>query len=190
MIGQLSNKKIFLSSFFIILICSLLFQFSISDKVLQSYYSSVRENTYDIGEKSVRTIVMFLQGFMIFTTFVEILIGGFLLFVAAFILGTKKPKKIYLLLYTLTSLISAFKMLILSVVNYLTADSSLIYSAGGTKLSLQLLDPFLLLSIAALYAAAGKLTDLSKGKRIILTGCFVLLKLFTIFFNYFMADKI
>ncbi|MFE6812620.1 hypothetical protein ACFVAL_19170, partial [Bacillus velezensis] len=127
MIGQLSNKKIFLSSFFIILICSLLFQFSISDKVLQSYYSSVGESTYDIGEKSVRTIVMFLQGFMIFTTFVEILIGGFLLFVAAFILGTKKPKKIYLLLYTLTSLISAFKMLILSVVNYLTADSSLIY---------------------------------------------------------------
>ena len=101
MIGQLSNKKIFLSSFFIILICSLLFQFSISDKVLQSYYSSVGESTYDIGEKSVRTIVMFLQGFMIFTTFVEILIGGFLLFVAAFILGTKKPKKIYLLLYTL-----------------------------------------------------------------------------------------
>lgn len=133
MIGQLSNKKIFLSSFFIILICSLLFQFSISDKVLQSYYSSVGESTYDIGEKSVRTIVMFLQGFMIFTTFVEILIGGFLLFVAAFILGTKKPKKIYLLLYTLTSLISAFKMLILSVVNYLTADSSLIYSAGSPK---------------------------------------------------------
>ncbi len=82
-------------------------------------------------------------------------------------------------------------MLILSVVNYLTADSSLIYSAGGTSLSLQLLDPFLLISIAALYALlAGKLTDLSKGKRIILTGCFVLLKLFTIFLNYFMADKI
>ena len=141
------------------MICSLLFQFSISDKVLQSYYSSVGESTYDIGEKSVRTIVMFLQGFMIFTTFVEILIGGFLLFVAAFILGTK-TEKIYLLLYTLTSLISAFKMLILSVVNYLTADSSLIYSAGGTSLSLQLLDPFLLISIAALYAAAG--TDRSQ----------------------------
>ncbi|MDF4189700.1 hypothetical protein PV941_11910, partial [Ligilactobacillus salivarius] len=145
MIGQLSNKKIFLSSFFIILICSLLFQFSISDKVLQSYYSSVGESTYDIGEKSVRTIVMFLQGFIIFTSFIEILIGGFLLFVTAFILGTKKTKKNYLLLYTLTSLISAFKMLILSVVIYLTADSSLIYSAGGTSLSLQLLDPFLLI---------------------------------------------
>lgn len=99
MIGQLSNKKIFLSSFFIILICSLLFQFSISDKVLQSYYSSVGESTYDIGEKSVRTIVMFLQGFMIFTTFVEILIGGFLLFVAAFILGTKNRKNIFASIY-------------------------------------------------------------------------------------------
>ncbi|MCY8423873.1 hypothetical protein MOC70_04390 [Bacillus vallismortis] len=190
MIGQLSNKKIFLSSFFIILICSLLFQFSISDKVMHIYYSSVGENTYDIGEKSVRTIVMFLQGFMIFTTFIEILIGGFILFIVAFILGSKKPKKIYLLLYTLTSLISAFKMLILSVVNYLTADSSLIYSASGSELSLQLLDPFLLISIAALYVAAGKLTDLDKSKRIILTGCFVLIKLFNIFFNNFMVDKI
>ncbi|ADM39169.1 hypothetical protein ACT3UT_07995 [Bacillus spizizenii ATCC 6633 = JCM 2499] len=190
MIGQLSNKKIILSSFFIILICSLLFQFSISDKVLHIYYSSVGENAYDIGEKSVRTIVMFLQGFMIFTTFIEILIGGFILFIVAFILGSKKPKKTYLLLYTLTSLISAFKMLILSVVNYLTADSSLIYSASGTELSLQLLDPFLLISIAALYVAAGKLTELDKSKRIILTGCFVLIKLFNIFFNYFMVDKI
>ncbi|MCI3985550.1 hypothetical protein MOB09_16160 [Bacillus vallismortis] len=190
MIGQLSNKKIFLSSFFIILICSLLFQFSISDKVMHIYYSSVGENTYDIGEKSVRTIVMFLQGFMIFTTFIEILIGGFILFIVAFILGSKKPKKIYLLLYTLTSLILAFKMLILSVVNYLTADSSLIYSASGSELSLQLLDPFLLISIAALYVAAGKLTDLDKSKRIILTVCFVLIKLFNIFFNYFMVDKI
>lgn len=81
-------------------------------------------------------------------------------------------------------------MLILSVVNYLTADSSLIYSASGSELSLQLLDPFLLISIAALYVAAGKLTDLDKSKRIILTGCFVLIKLFNIFFNYFMVDKI
>ncbi|KXZ24164.1 hypothetical protein AXI59_00310 [Bacillus nakamurai] len=190
MIGQLSNKKIFLSAFFIILICSLLFQFSISDKILNTYYSSVGENTYDVGEKSVRTIVMFLQGFMIFTTFVEILIGGFILFVVAFILGSKKPKKIYLLLYTLTSLILAFKMFILAIVNYLTADSSLIYSASGTSLDLQLLDPFFLISIAALYVVSGKLTDLNKGKRLILTGSFVLLKLITIFFNYFMVDKI
>ncbi|MCP6684115.1 hypothetical protein [Bacillus nakamurai] len=190
MIGQLSNKKIFLSAFFIILICSLLFQFSISDKILNTYYSSVGENTFDVGEKSVRTIVMFLQGFMIFTTFVEILIGGFILFVVAFILGSKKPKKIYLLLYTLTSLILAFKMFILAIVNYLTADSSLIYSASGTSLGLQLLDPFFLISIAALYVVSGKLTDLNKGKRLILTGSFVLLKLITIFFNYFMVDKI
>lgn len=73
---------------------------------------------------------------MIFIIFIEILIGGFILFIVVFIFGLKKLKKMYLFLYILIFLILVFKMLIFLVVNYLIVDFLFIYFVSGIELSL------------------------------------------------------
>ncbi|MDE5160703.1 hypothetical protein PYL81_08115 [Paenibacillus larvae subsp. larvae] len=182
MIEKISNKKLVFLAVISILLSAILFQVSIYEKVLEIYHSSAKQHDLpDIDGDIIQIVVIAIQGFSVLAIFIELLIGGFFLYLIGFFLGSKKPKKTYLLLYTPTTLVTSFKMLVMATVNVFTNDPSLIYSLKGS--GLYLFDPFIILSTIILYFLSGKLTDLNKNKRVVLAFSFLILKILLITFN-------
>ncbi|MEV2380557.1 YIP1 family protein [Paenibacillus larvae] len=173
MIEKISNKKLVFLAVISILLSAILFEI---------YHSSAKQHDLpDIDGDIIQIVVIAIQGFSVLAIFIELLIGGFFLYLIGFFLGSKKPKKTYLLLYTLTTLVTSFKMLVMATVNVFTNDPSLIYSLKGS--GLYLFDPFIILSTIILYFLSGKLTDLNKNKRVVLAFSFLILKILLITFS-------
>ncbi|MGX9290930.1 hypothetical protein ACSLGF_06825 [Bacillus sp. A015] len=180
-----NNKRWFWYSLMFILIFNIIFQFSTYEKIIQMFLS-IEGDVPTIDKDILRWIVISLQMFSVFTNIIEVLIGGLILFFVAFLLGSKKPKKTYMLIYALTTALFTFKLIILSIFNFLSDEKLNAYTLDRYGLLLHILDPFLVISIIFLYSLIRRLTDLDNIKRLIFLSIFTVMKLSVLLINYYL----
>ncbi|WP_237088617.1 hypothetical protein [Paenibacillus larvae] len=93
MIEKISNKKLVFLAVISILLSAILFQVSIYEKVLEIYHSSAKQHDLpDIDGDIIQIVVIAIQGFSVLAIFIELLIGGFILYLIGFF-GLKKTEK-------------------------------------------------------------------------------------------------